>query len=221
MSTESQRAGMGAILAAAIGLIAVMAILVANRGGTSRDTVRGSSSEPGRGIEWSGPEDGTRGDGAREAVGGEDTEGVALEDREDEPGELALSGPRDAGAGPEGGIPREVSAVEPAVASPVASAPAAPELPRRRRELTPEERYEAHAFLNDMVVLRIDNLRNEIAAAREAGDELTLRRLEPALEVLEEEAERLDGRRRELERALGRPGIGPVEGAASPSDDPI
>lgn len=219
MSTESQRAGMGAILAAAIGLIAVMAILVANRGGTSRDTVRGSSSEPGRGIEWSGPEDGTRGDGAREAVGGEDTEGGALEDREDEPGELALSGPRDAGAGPEGGIPREVSAVEPAVAS----APAAPELPRRRRELTPEERYEAHAFLNDMVVLRIDNLRNEIAAAREAGDERTLRRLEPALEVLEEEAERLDGRRRELERALGRPGIGPVEGesAASPSDDPI
>lgn len=217
MNDESQRAGMGAILAAAIGLLAVLAILVANRGSSVSDTtgpVRGAPSEPVRGVGWSERGAGESGAGERPLE-----DGTASESAE-EGGRVVPSSSHDAGSGPEGGVAREAVTVTEVAATPSASE--AP--PPRRRELTPEERYEAHAFLNDLVVLRIDNLRNEIATARAAGDEPTLRRLEPALEVLEEEAVRLDLRRRELERGLGRPGLGEEGEEANdeaPSEDPI
>lgn len=197
MSTENERAGWGAILAAGAGLSAVVAILVlANQ---EAATVR--------------PEDAPR--AARESTRRSGhLSSMPIGDPNSPAGTRARSASADAGVGPEGGVPSLAAELEPmphSVTLP-SGLPAVSVTPLGTPagaatgpvELTPEQRYEAHAFLVDLVALRIDTLRTEVAEARTRGDATRLRRLEPALSVLEEEIVSLEARSRELERALGR-----------------
>jgi hypothetical protein len=139
----------------------------------------------------------------------------------------------DAGRGPEAGVVLEALAEARPVASAVLPEPsrvrrspeelaaARAEAERVAATLTPEQRYEAQAFFHDLLILRADALRTQIAAAREAGDERALRRLEPALAIVDAELARAAERTRALEAELGRdPSGASGAGEATPAESP-
>lgn len=187
MSSESQRAGWGAVIAAVIGIGAVVGILVsASQGVPAREPLTLTA---------------TRGVPSAEVAAG--PSGIA-------PGSVAASSPSsptsahaDAGDGRDGAVP--VLTPPPA---PVAALPSVPEAAPRPppAELTPERRYEATAFVADLITVRLDQVRIELAEARAAHEPIRVRHLEANLAVLTEEAARLNGITRALERDLGRPG---------------
>jgi hypothetical protein len=133
----------------------------------------------------------------------------------------------DAGLGPEAGAGLEALAETPHAPaaerpdparfrrSPEELAAARAEAERVAATLTPEQRYEAQAFFHDLLILRADALRTQIDAARQAGDERALRRLEPALAIVNQELARAAERTRALEAELGRAPAAPDEAGHS------
>jgi hypothetical protein len=197
--SENRNAGLLAVAAAAMGLIAVVAIVLSGaRGGPA-------GGEPARGIGERDP----AGGGSGAPAGSAGPRGGARPDDGAPP--IATT------RGPDGGLDEglaEATADLEVVRErrdPADFRPSPEEIAARRAEaervaatLTPEQRYEAQAFFHDLLVLRVDALRTQIAAARESGDERTLRRLEPALAIVTEELGRSSDRMRTMESELVR-----------------
>ena len=205
MSTESQRAGWGAMIAAFVGIAAVIGILVS-----------ASQNPPSHGTPTLTATRGVPGEEPSFARGGE------MEPRS-EPAATVRS-PTDAETrGALDGSVRLASAPPVAVpASPVAAEGPPPDeiaIPAPPVALSLERRYEATAFVTDLLTVRIDLLEEEIEAARTAGATIRVRQLEANRAVLIEEAARLNRITRDLERDLGRTGIAPPEEVAQTGDD--
>lgn len=218
---ENRNAGLLAIAAAALGLVAVVAIVLSGMGRDASDA-EGETASRGIGGEHEGATSGRSG-----------PSGGAAPDASVLPGAVR---PRAADGGLDEAMAEAASDLEvvrerrdPADFRPTPEEVAADraEAARIAATLTPEQRYEAQAFFHDLLVLRADALRTQIAAAREAGDERALRRLEPALAIVTEELGRSGERMRTLETELGRSrepteGEGEREGgAAEPGEDEV
>jgi hypothetical protein len=207
---EQRNAGLLAVVAAAFGLVAVVAIVLSGTGAGGAEV--GGAAEI----------DGRRPDLSVAAGGGPSRTG------EPEAATAPVPGP---GAHPDGGLTgaEETTASVPGAPierrDPAALRPTPEEIARDRAEaarvaatLTPEQRYEAQTFLNDLLILRVDQLRTQIATARAAGDERALRRLEPALAIVTEELARSAERMRALEAELGLEGTGGAGRGAEPGE---
>jgi hypothetical protein len=197
MTNESQKAGAVAVIAAVAGIAAVIGILV-----------------------WAGQDDPARPEPTLTA-----TRGFP---EADEPRYGAVTSapptmpPRRTDAGVGSGLDGAVALPRVPILGERASADIVPSgraedlrWPPPSAELTPERRYEATAFVADLIIVRLDQMRTELEEARAAGDAVRIRRLEANLAVLAEESARLNGIARGLERDLGRTGAAP----AAPAED--
>ncbi len=196
---DARRAGQVAVAAAVLGLVAVVAILMSVNREEAVEASRGLSSDDETVV--SSPE-------ARRIGPESRTETSASSGAAPPPFILTLpsatptaargaSGPVDDGGRGDAGMEVAELGIEPVIV------PARAELDH---PLTPEERYEANAFVLDVLTVRADIVREELAAAREAGRPVLVRRLERNLAALERESERLAAQGREMERGLGLPG---------------
>jgi hypothetical protein len=194
---DAKRAGQVAVGAAVLGLLAVVGILISVNRDAALETSRGLSLEEGIPATGSGPAPSTAETGAMGAVGEVETEvdpaTPAASLAPARGGVISPSAPLGDAGGGDAGMP----ALEPVIF------PASAHLDH---PLTPEERYESNAFVLDVLTVRADILREELAAARSGDRPALVRRLERNLAGLEAESERLAIRGRAMERELGLAG---------------